>query len=83
MGTSRRVKPARLAAKLKAIRTNLGLNTEEMVRALDCPSVPLHRATITQYEKDRREPPLIVLLKYARLGKISVDNLIDDEIDIS
>lgn len=82
MGTSRRVKPARLADKLKAIRISLDLTTEEMVRALNCPSVPLHRATITQYEKDRREPPLIVLLKYARLAKVSVDTLIDDDMNL-
>lgn len=82
MGTAKRVKPARLADKLKEIRTNLNLTTEEMVKMLDSPEVALHRATITQYEKGRREPPLIILLRYARLAKVSVDILIDDDIKL-
>jgi transcriptional regulator with XRE-family HTH domain len=82
MGTSRRIRPVRLAEKLTTIRTKLGLTTEDMIRALDCSSVPLYRATITQYEKDRREPPLIVLLRYAQLGRIPVDTLIDDDVDL-
>ena len=81
MGSGKRIMPARLGEKLKAIRENLGLTTEELIIRLDCPSVPLHRASITQYEKGRREPALLVLLKYARLAEISVDVLIDDEIE--
>jgi transcriptional regulator with XRE-family HTH domain len=82
MGTGKRIKPERLAEKLKAIRVNLGLTTEELIIKLECPEVPLHRASITQYEKGRREPNLIVLLHYARLVRLTVDSLIDDEIDL-
>ncbi len=82
MGTGKRPAPARLAEKLKAIRENLGLTTEKMVIELNCPSVPLHRASITQYEKGRREPPLVVLLRYARLYKTGVENLIDDDLNL-
>lgn len=78
MGSGKRIKPARLAEKLKAIRESLGLTTEELIQRLDCPEVPLYRANITHYEKGRREPPLIVLLQYARLRGIFVDDLIDD-----
>ena len=49
-----------------------------MIAKLDCPEVPLHRASLTQFEKNRREPQLIILLKYARLAGTSVDFLIDD-----
>ena len=79
MGSGKRIRPAKLGEKLKTIRENLGLTTEELIIKLDCPAVPLYRASITQYEKNRREPPLILLLKYARLAKITVDILIDDE----
>ncbi len=79
MGTGKRVRPVRLGEKLKAIRENLGLTTEELIVKLNCPTVLLHRASITQYEKNRREPALIVLLNYGRLAGISVDILIDDE----
>jgi transcriptional regulator with XRE-family HTH domain len=82
MGSGKRLIPARLGEKLKAIREDLGLTTEEMIAKLDCPEVPLHRASITQFEKGRREPQLIILLKYARLVKNNVDVLIDDEQDL-
>ena len=83
MGSGKRIIPARLGEKLRAIRENLGLTTEELIIRLDCPSVPLHRASITQYEKGRREPPLIVLLKYSRLVNLSVDLLIDDKLELT
>jgi len=82
MGSGKRLIPARLGEKLKVIRESLGLTTEEMVSKLNCPEIPLHRASITQFEKGRREPQLIILLKYARLVPISVDVLIDDELDL-
>ena len=82
MGSGKRIKPARLAEKLKAIRKSLGVTTEELIEKLDCPEVPLYRANITHYEKGRREPPLIVLLKYARLANVHVDELIDDKINL-
>ena len=82
MGSGKRIKPARLAEKLKAIRKSLGVTTEELIEKLDCPEVPLYRANITHYEKGRREPPLIVLLKYARLANVHVDDLIDDKINL-
>lgn len=83
MGSSRRIRPAKLAGKLKAIRLGLNLTIDELIRKLDCSEVPLYRSTISQYEKNKREPPLIVLLKYARIGKVSVELLIDDTQDFS
>ena len=82
MGTSNRVKPERLSEKLETIRTRLGLKTEELIVRLDCPEVPLYRASISQYERGKREPPLLVLLAYARLANVYVDVLIDDTIDL-
>ena len=82
MGSGKRITPQRLGEKLKMIREKLGLSTEEMIVALNCPTIPLHRASITQYEKGRREPPLIVLLQYARLYRTSLENLIDDNLDL-
>jgi transcriptional regulator with XRE-family HTH domain len=40
------------------------------------------RSRISAYELGNREPPLPVLLKYARLAGISTDVLIDDELDL-
>jgi transcriptional regulator with XRE-family HTH domain len=40
------------------------------------------RASISGYERGEREPPLPVLLAYARVGRVSVERLIDDDLDL-
>ena len=80
MGRSRRPKPARLAVKLRRIREALGVSQAEMVKRLDFPRI--HPAHVSGYERGEREPPLPVLLRYARLVKVSTDVLIDDELDL-
>lgn len=82
MGRAKKVAPKFLAQKLGAIRKNLGLTYEELIEKLDCPEIPLYRASISQYESGKIEPPLPVLLKYARLVKISTDILIDDAVGL-
>jgi transcriptional regulator with XRE-family HTH domain len=42
----------------------------------------LFRSSISGYERGTREPPLIVLLHYARAANVSVEALIDDELDL-
>lgn len=37
---------------------------------------------ISKYETGVTEPPLIILLKYARVVRISTDVLIDDELNL-
>lgn len=82
MGRSSRAKPKRLAEKLAEIRSALGLTHEDLINQLDCPDIPLYRASISQYESGKIEPPLPVLLRYARLANIYVDVLIDDELNL-
>lgn len=82
MGRASRIKPKHLAEKLTTIRNKLGLTHEELIKKLDQPNVPLYRASISQYESGKIEPPLPVLLKYARLANIFVDVLIDDDVDL-
>lgn len=40
------------------------------------------RAGISGYEPGEREPPLPVLLAYARLAKVPMKVLVDDELDL-
>ncbi|MGA9996466.1 MAG: helix-turn-helix transcriptional regulator [Pyrinomonadaceae bacterium] len=80
MGRSSRPKPKRLAVKLLGIRQALGISQAEMVNLLSYPKI--HPAHISGYERDEREPPLPVLLLYARIAGISTDVLIDDELDL-
>jgi transcriptional regulator with XRE-family HTH domain len=39
-------------------------------------------SAVSQYELGTREPPLPVLLKYARLAGVIMDVLVDDEMDL-
>ncbi len=82
MGKASRARPKHLAEKLAAIRNALGVTHEELISKLDCPNIPLYRASISQYESGKSEPPLPVLLRYAKLANIYVEVLIDDEIDL-
>lgn len=82
MGRASRAKPKRLAEKLTAIRIALGMTHEELIKKLDCPDIPLYRASISQYESGKIEPPLPVLLSYARLINVYVEMIIDDEIEL-
>lgn len=84
MGRSARYIPKKLGEKLKQIRLSLEIDTyEEMIKRLDCQETPLHPSGIFLFETGKREPTLNVLLKYARLGGVSVDVLIDDELNLS
>ena len=77
MGRRPRSRPERLAAKLLAIRQRLGVNQTEMAKLLKCESKRL-----SELESGRREPNLLLLLSYARLAKVPVENLIDDNLDL-
>ena len=72
----------RLAAKLYAIRMGLGLTQEQMIDHLNCPEIPLYPASISLYEQGKREPPLLVLLAYARGAGIMMEMLVDDALDL-
>jgi transcriptional regulator with XRE-family HTH domain len=80
MGAPRQ-KPERLAEKLKQIRLSLGLSQDGMLERLDM-TEEFFRSRISAYELGNREPPLPVLLRYARLVGVSTDVLIDDELDL-
>lgn len=82
MGATKRIKPRRLAEKLKRIRVDLGLTLDELAEKLSNPDITLYRGTIHNYEGGDREPPLPVLLNYARLANVYLETLVDDEIDL-
>jgi transcriptional regulator with XRE-family HTH domain len=81
MGQSSRPRPTRLAEKLLTIREVLQLSQNEMINRLGL-SDDLTQARISAYERGVREPPLLVLLKCARVGNVSVEALIADELDL-
>ena len=79
MGRKPRLKPERLAQKLLQIREGLSLSQTEMMRAL---GFEIHYSRISEYELGKREPPLPVLLKYARLARVNLESVVDDELDL-
>lgn len=82
MGRSQRPRPARLGEKLRQIRASLDLTLEQMIERLDYEDSPIYPTNISGMERGEREPPLPLLLAYARLVGISTDILIDDKIDL-
>lgn len=71
--------PQRLGEKLLQIRSALGLSQNGMLRRLGSPE-GLLGTSISAYERGVREPPLLILLEYARIAGICVDTLLDDGI---
>jgi transcriptional regulator with XRE-family HTH domain len=72
-------RPKHLAAKLLAIRRALNLSQSKMTQRLGSLG-SYHR--ISEYESGRRLPSLMVLLAYARIAKIPLENIVDDDIDL-
>ena len=81
MGRSRVPRPSRLAEKLIQIRATLQLSQNEMIQRMGLTD-KLIREDISEFERDRRIPPLQVLLEYARAAGIYIDALVDDEVDL-
>ena len=52
-----------------------------MYRWLDVADEILY-TRISEYELDKAEPTLMILLRYARVAGVSTDVLIDDELDL-
>jgi transcriptional regulator with XRE-family HTH domain len=79
MGRSPRPKPERLGEKLLAIRQGLGFSQTQMLKSL---GLKIDYSAISNYELGTREPPLPVLLRYARLAGVCLDLLVDDDLDL-
>jgi transcriptional regulator with XRE-family HTH domain len=81
MGKRARMRQERLAEKLLQIRLTLELSQSEMLRRLGFEDA-LDYKRISEYELDKNEPPLAVLLSYARVAGVCMDALVDDELDL-
>ena len=76
-----RPRPMRLAEKLRQIRIGLGLSQTQMLERLGY-SDSMHYGRISEYEQDKREPSLMILLAYARAASIHVEDIINDDFDL-
>lgn len=76
-----RPRPKRLAEKLKQIRLALGLSQTEMHRLLKAEEhIPYTR--ISDYELDKNEPSLMTVLAYARVARVNMEQIVDDDLDL-
>jgi transcriptional regulator with XRE-family HTH domain len=80
MVRTKRRKPV-LAEKLRHIRTAMGLSQNEMISRMGLVGQVL-REEISDFERNKRIPPLEVILQYARAANVTVEALIDDELKL-
>lgn len=76
-----RPRPARLAEKLLQIRLALGLSQTELWKRLGVEDL-IEYTSISKYELDKNEPPLVILLNYARLANVYIEALVDDDVNL-
>jgi transcriptional regulator with XRE-family HTH domain len=81
MGTNPRVRPKRLAEKLRQIRASLALTQAELLRQLDIEGLAT-QSKISEFEAGKRDPSLLILLQYSRLAGVHMEDLVDDEADL-
>ena len=81
MGTKVRPRPRNLSRKLRQIRIDLGLSQLQMIRRLGFDD-SLHPGRISEYESSMREPSLLILLAYARLAGVHLEEIVDDDLDL-
>lgn len=81
MGRVKRPQPKLLAEKLLQIRTILELSQNEMIERMGLRE-ELRREEISDFERGKRVPSLLVTLHYARAFGVSADVLIDDDLEL-
>ena len=81
MGKKSRPRPNKLAEKLLQIRLAYDLSQNGMISRLGLTD-DLVQADVSAFELGTREPALPHLLRYARVAGITVDVLIDDEMNL-
>lgn len=78
MGNPRR-KPEKLPAKLLAIRQKLEVSQSQMAQLLE---LETGYPRISEYEVGKREPDLLILLRYTKLVRVSIDVLANDNLEL-
>lgn len=81
MGHAARPRPRKLAEKLKKIRLDLNISQEALVRDLGLED-DIKRERISKYERGVLEPPLYILSRYAKLARVPLDVLAEDDLDL-
>ena len=78
---SARPRPKRLAEKLLMIRQRLNVSQDGMIARLGLED-EFERERISKFERDIIEPPLHVLVAYAKVANVYLEVLVEDELDL-
>src|SRR6266446_5299410 len=81
MARGARIRPERLPEKLLQIRVALGLSQSELLRQLGLEEQMDYRR-ISEFERGTTEPHLAVVLQYARVAGVHMEDIVDDELDL-
>jgi transcriptional regulator with XRE-family HTH domain len=73
-------RPKNIARKLRVIRGHLGVSQTGMKELLNFNS-PYGR--ISEYERGKRQPTILTLLAYARVAKVPLEEIVDDELELT
>ena len=76
-----RRKSDRLGEKLLQIRTALGLSQREMLRLLGYEEA-IYYNRISDYELSKRVPPFPLVLEYARVAGVHMEDIVDDDLEL-
>ena len=82
MGRAAIERPLRLGEKLRNLRKDLFISQYQMIHHLGYTEDELTQSEISAFERGTKLPSLLVLLCYAKKFNISVEALIDDEIEL-
>ena len=83
MGHARN-RPKRLAEKLLQIREALRLSQREMAERLsERAGVKITHKNISRYERDKSVPFIEVVLAYARLANVEMNEIVDDDLELN
>jgi transcriptional regulator with XRE-family HTH domain len=77
MGRVRRQRPKHLSQKLKLIRLNLEWTQQQLAEHFG-----LDSGAISRFETGQRDPSLLDLLEYAKLGKTTMEVLVSDKLKL-
>lgn len=76
-----RWRPRRLARKLLHIRLTLDYSQSELLKELGVED-EIAYTRISDYERDKTDPPLTVLVEYARVARVHLEEIVDDRLDL-